>query len=68
MIEFIKEVEKKDKMRDFAEHLFSTISLINSVISEHKCMILFIMTLNLHFIGGDFSAISKPNVVKEVTA
>ena len=33
LTEFIKEVEKKDKMQDFAKHLiFSTTSLINSII------------------------------------
>ena len=42
----LNELRKKDKMRGFAEHLigvFFTKSLINLIVSDHECKILYII-------------------------
>ena len=44
LLSLSNELRKRDKMQF---HHFSATSLINSIIQEHKCYILFIMTLNL---------------------
>ena len=42
--ELLHELRKNYKMRGFAEHLiFSATTLINPIISEHECKILFIL-------------------------
>ena len=43
LLKLLNELRKKDKMRSFAFYLFFATSLINSIIQEHECKILFII-------------------------
>ena len=44
LLNLLKELRKKDKMRGLPSiYLFFATSLINSIIQEHECLILFII-------------------------
>ena len=45
LLKLLNEFGENDNMRGWAEHLigFPQTSLINSIIQEHECMILFII-------------------------
>ena len=60
-------------MRGFAEHLIiiTATSVMKSIVHEHECKILLIMTYKLHFDDDvcpktHFSVISKHEVLKNV--
>ena len=62
LLNLLNSLGKKEKMQGFAEHLigFPPLNLINSIIQEYECKILFIyhMTLKSHFISNFHSKTS----------
>ena len=47
LLNLLKELVKSDKMRGLAFNRLFTTSLINSIIQEHKCKILFIYDIEI---------------------